>query len=196
MRNKMIMLQRIVDQQAKFREVRMSDNGGEIPDEYMLAYIELLANMTIPTHKRALNDCSLIRRHGGMLTLIRAIEYSNDRRVRAVACQAMRHLCMQTEMTLNLLRAGAAHPLGDMLKSKGVEDRNDGLEVLGKFLFSLFLSLFLFFSFFFFPLSTPDGSLLIPTLFPLYYFNRSSCTALLCHCQRNVGSSRCHTSLA
>ena len=28
----MIMLQRIVDQQAKFREVRLSDNGGEIPD--------------------------------------------------------------------------------------------------------------------------------------------------------------------
>ena len=29
----MIMLQRIVDQQAKFREVRLSPNGGEIPDE-------------------------------------------------------------------------------------------------------------------------------------------------------------------
>ena len=195
MRNKMIMLQRIVDQQAKFREVRMSDNGGEIPDEYMLAYIELLANMTIPTHKRALNDCSLIRRHGGMLTLIRAIEYSNDRRVRAVACQAMRHLCMQTEMTLNLLRAGAAHPLGDMLKSKGVEDRNDGLEVLGKFLFSLFLFFSFFFlsSFFLFRLLTDLCSFQL-FLFVLFY--RSSCTTLLCHCQRNVGSSRCHTSLA
>ena len=168
MRNKMIMLQRIVDQQAKFREVRLSDNGGEIPDAYMLAYIELLANMTIPTHKRALNDCSLIRRHGGMLTLIRAIEYSNDRRVRAVACQAMRHLCMQTGMALHLLRAGAAHPLGDMLKSKSVEDRNDGLEVLGKFFFLFFLFLFSFFFFLLFLFPFPFSPF---SFFFLFFFS-------------------------
>ena len=129
-RNKMIMLQRIVDQSAKFREVRMSPNGGEIPDENLEAYIELLSNMTRPTHKRADRDCSLIRRHGGMLTLIRAIEYSDARSVRAIACQAIRHLCMQDGMTLHLLRAGAAQPLGGMLQSKSIEDRNDGLEVL------------------------------------------------------------------
>jgi hypothetical protein len=105
-RNKMIMLQRIVDTQEKFRKVRQSENGGEIPDEYMEAYIELLSNMTRPTHKRADRDCSLVRRHGGMLTLIRAVEYSDTRSVRAIACQAMRHLCMQDGMTLHLLRAG------------------------------------------------------------------------------------------
>ena len=129
-RNKMIMLQRIVDTQEKFRKVRQSENGGEIPDEYMEAYIELLSNMTRPTHKRADRDCSLVRRHGGMLTLIRAVEYSDTRSVRAIACQAMRHLCMQDGMTLHLLRAGAAHPLGTMLESNNMEDRNDGLEVL------------------------------------------------------------------
>ena len=133
-RNKMIMLQRIVETQTKFREIRLSDNGGEIPDEYLESYIELLANMTKPTHKRADRDCSLIRRHGGMLTLIRAIEYSTTRSVRAIACQAMRHLCLQDGMTLHLLRAGAAHPLGGMLISTDVayheQDKNDGLEVL------------------------------------------------------------------
>ena len=56
----------------------------------MEAYIELLSNMTRPTHKRADRDCSLVRRHGGMLTLIRAVEYSDTRSVRAIACQAMR----------------------------------------------------------------------------------------------------------
>jgi hypothetical protein len=133
-RNKMIMLQKIVETQKKFREIRLSDNGGEIPDEYLENYIELLANMTKPTHKRSDRDCSLVRRHGGMITLIRAIEYSTTRSVRAIACQALRHLCMQDGMTIHLLRAGAAHPLASMLMSKDKihwrMDRNDGLEVL------------------------------------------------------------------
>lgn len=130
LRNKMIMLQRIVDQQAKFREVRLSPNGGEIPDENLSCYIELLCNMTKPSHSRAKKDAVLVRRHGGMLTLIRAIEYSDSRVVRKIACQTMRHLCMQDGLTLYLLRAGAAHPLGNMLTSDDPSDRNDGLEVI------------------------------------------------------------------
>ena len=130
LRNKMIMLQRIVDQQAKFREVRLSPNGGEIPDENLSCYIELLCNMTKPTHSRAKKDAVLVRRHGGMVTLIRAIEYSDSRYVRRIACQTMRHLCMQDGLTLYLLRAGASHPLGAMLNSTNPADRNDGLEVI------------------------------------------------------------------
>ena len=129
-RNKMIMLQRIVDTQAKFREVRLSPNGGEIPDENLSCYIELLCNMTKPSHSRAKKDAVLVRRHGGMITLIRAIEYSDSRFVRRIACQTMRHLCMQDGLTLYLLRAGAAHPLGDMLAFPDVGDRNDALEVI------------------------------------------------------------------
>ena len=64
--------------------------------------------MTKPSHSRAKRDCVLIRRHGGMLALIRAIEYSDSRYVRSIACQALRHICMQDGMTLDLLRAGAA----------------------------------------------------------------------------------------
>jgi hypothetical protein len=128
-RAKAMQLMHIDEIKQKFKEVRKTPTGGDVPDEIAIEYVRLLYNLSRPSRgKQGRKEATMIKRYGGMVALIRCSEYGSEA-TRSMACKCMRNLVFHDDMRLPLLHAGGAGALSSQLKAKHLQDQYNAMEV-------------------------------------------------------------------
>eukprot|EP00505_MAST-04D_sp_SCG-Rhode-Island_P002799 Stramenopile-MAST_4_protein_2799 len=129
-RTKAMQLMHIHEIKEQFKMVRNTPTGGDVPDHLAYDYCRLLYNLTRPSRGRAgKKECTLVKRYGGMVALVRCSEYGSNI-TRSMACKVMRNLVFYSELRLPLLHAGGCSALSLQLLAKNIQDQYNAMEVL------------------------------------------------------------------